>query len=171
VGEVAERLRDEVDELVLGDNRFAAVRTLWSANESQRIPLNHCLRLVLERYQHFGDQVHFRPQPPRDLPTLIAAVDALPARPDAIEALWDGDTTGWTVLLLAITREPRGEHHLATIRHGGDLRLFNGTVPPWPEAREAVETGTALAGHVGVPFFFASREVPDDAAPRWWDSA
>ena len=30
------------------------------------------------------------------------------------------------ILLLAVSREPRIEHHLATIQHGTDIRLFNG---------------------------------------------
>jgi hypothetical protein len=56
------------------------------------------------------------------------------------------------------------------IRHGGDLRLFNGTVPPWPETQEAVETGSALARHFDLPFFFPSPDVPDLPAVRWWDT-
>ncbi|MEU1694850.1 hypothetical protein [Streptomyces hirsutus] len=53
------------------------------------------------------------------------------------------------------------------IRHGSDLRVLNGQVPPWPEAQEARETGTALAEHVNVPFHFAGPHQPDDEAPRW----
>jgi hypothetical protein len=63
--------------------------------------------------------------------------------------------------------DPPAETTLAAIRHGGDLRLFNGQVPPWPEAQEAMTTGPALAEHFGLPFHFASPDTPDDEAPRW----
>ncbi|MEY9947555.1 hypothetical protein [Kitasatospora sp. GAS1066B] len=93
---------------------------------------------------------------------LIGAVGALPGRPVAIEAVWDGDTEGWFVVLLALTDDPQSEHQLALVRHGGDIRLFNGTVPPWPEAREAEQAGRALADHLGVRFHFPSPDRPDD---------
>jgi hypothetical protein len=93
-----------------------------------------------------------------------------------VEALWDGDTQGWYVDLVAIVRRP-GRHHdrfdevpLSALRHGGDIRLFNGQVPPWPEARRAAEQGQAVAQHFGVPFHFTSPEAPDVDLPRWWDT-
>jgi hypothetical protein len=95
----------------------------------------------------------------------------------AIEALWDGDTTGWMVCLDAILKQPSHLHpqytekSLVILRgEGGDLRLFNGTAPPWPEARIASEIGHALAESRGVPFHFGSPEQPDDQAMRWWDT-
>ncbi|MCW2916389.1 MAG: hypothetical protein JWN52_4457 [Actinomycetia bacterium] len=54
---------------------------------------------------------------------------------------------------------PPAEATLAVIRHGGDLRLFNGLVPLWPEAEGARATGRALAIHFGLPFHFASPGV------------
>ena len=99
------------------------------------------------------------------------------ARVVAIEAIWDGDTHGWFVELLAITRsEPLetafDEVRLATLAgEDGDARLFSGDAPPWPEAAKAGELGEALAGELGVPFFFASPDSPDDEAERWWDTA
>ncbi|MBO6935287.1 MAG: hypothetical protein JJ863_09930 [Deltaproteobacteria bacterium] len=95
----------------------------------------------------------------------------------AIEALWDGDTHGWFVVLLAITRiddgdTPFGEVHLATLAdEDGDARLFAGKAPSWPEAAKATEIGDDLAKELGVPFFFASPDSPDDEAERWWDTA
>jgi hypothetical protein len=165
------QLRERIDELVLEDERFRAIRELWSGGGPRRMPLNHCQELVFERYQHLGERVRSKLPAPRDLATLIAKVEALPVRPAAIEALWDGDSVGWMVVLYAITREPQGEERLATIRHGSDLRLFNSAVPPWPEAREAAETGSALARHLGLPFFFLSPDAPDLPAVRWWDTA
>lgn len=164
------QLRERIDELVLVDSRFRAVHELWRSDGQQRMSLNHCQRLVFERYRHFGDRVRRELPPPRDLATLIAKVEALQVRPAAIEALWDGDSEGWIVDLYAVTREPQGEELLAIIRHGSDLRLFNGAVPPWPEAQEAVQTGSALARHFGLPFFFFSPDAPELHPMRWWDT-
>lgn len=165
-----ETLRTQVDELVVADEWFAAVHALWASRKEQRIPLNVCQELVHQRQKALADRVRPKPEPPRDLATLIAKVTALPRRPDAIEAVWDGDSAGWMVDLVAVTATPRTEHRLATIRHGGDLRLFNGQVPPWPESEEATELGTELAGHFGVPFYFESPDAPDLPEVRWWDT-
>ncbi|MGQ4478315.1 hypothetical protein [Streptomyces sp. SAS_276] len=69
----------------------------------------------------------------------------MPGRTVAIAALWDGDTDGWFVELVAVMGMPPAEHRLATIRHGSDMGLFNGAVSPWPEAQEAETVGRALA--------------------------
>jgi endonuclease YncB( thermonuclease family) len=106
--------------------------------------------------------------PPRDVATLTDMITAMPRKPAVIEAVWDGDTQGWGVRLCAVSAHPRSETHLALIRHGSAVLLFDNQVPPWPEAKEAEETGRALARHFGVPFHFASPDTPDDKAPRWW---
>lgn len=112
------------------------------------------------------------------LPTvaqIIARASALPAKPKAIEAFWDGDTTGWFLVLVAILEgggpnHPRySEHDLAVLREeSGDLRLFNRHVPPWPESTLAQQAGEAVAKRLGVPFFFPSPQEPDDECVRWW---
>ncbi|WP_194893429.1 hypothetical protein [Catenulispora pinisilvae] len=168
--EVPADVRARVDELVIADEWFGAVRELWENGREPRIGLNDCQDLVYRRQVELADRIRHKPEPPRDLPTLIAAVEALPRRPDAIEALWDGDSRGWMTLLLAVTSAPRTEAGLAQIRHGGDLRLFNGQVPPWPEAQEATELGTALARHFDLPFFFHSPDTPELPDVRWWDT-
>src|SRR5215831_12524177 len=38
----------------------------------------------------------FTPSPPLDIDVLARQVVALPHPPDAIEALWDGDSDGWS---------------------------------------------------------------------------
>lgn len=167
---LAEALKAQVDELVVADERFAAIRTLWESRDKDRISLNVCQDLVCQRQKALADRIRPKPEPPRDLETLIAKVAALPSRPDAIEAIWDGDSIGWMVDLLAVTARPRTEHCLAMIRHGGDLRLFNGQVPPWPEAQEAAELGTKLAERFSVPFCFESPDAPDLPEVRWWDT-
>ncbi|MFC8274547.1 hypothetical protein ACFUJR_18860 [Streptomyces sp. NPDC057271] len=91
----------------------------------------------------------------------------LPGRPAAVEALWDGDTFGWMVDLVVVTDEPEVPHRPAVIRHGGDIRLFDGTVSPWPEAEGARRAGHALAERRGVPSHVAGPDRPDDGTPRW----
>ncbi|MGW7529608.1 hypothetical protein [Streptomyces sp. NPDC054783] len=77
----------------------------------------------------------------------------------AIEAVWDGDTVhDWFVCLAAVLEDPDGEGHLATV--------YQHTDGPRP-ATAAAEAGQALAHHLGIPFHFASPDVPDDEAPRW----
>ena len=93
----------------------------------------------------------------------------------AFEALWDGDTSGWFVCLSAILDQPSDQHpgytslFLCCWQEGGDIRLFNGQVPPWPEAVKAAELGQALADEHGAPFYFPSPHVPDDACAVWWE--
>jgi hypothetical protein len=77
----------------------------------------------------------------------------------AVGALWDGDTVhSWFVVLVAVLNGPAGEAHLATVYHRP------GEPPPGIATAEA---GHALAHRLGVPFHFASPDVPDDEAPRW----
>jgi hypothetical protein len=110
-----------------------------------------------------------------DVSDVFAAAKAITCPVVAVEAVWDGDTQGWMLDLVAIVDCP-GRYHerfdearLASIRHGSDLRLFNGQVPPWPEAVEAQQIGDAVAARLGVPFHFTSPETPDIDLPRWWD--
>lgn len=58
--------------------------------------------------------------------------------------------------------EPDATHEPAAIRKGGDGRVFNGEVPPWPEAAEAQAVGQTLAAQLGVPFRFESPDGPTD---------
>lgn len=102
---------------------------------------------------------------------LIEQVKASQRSPEAFQALWDGDSDGWGVDLEVVFRS-KGRYqrsHLVFLRFGGDVRLFHGAVPPWPEAKVAAELGTALAEHFGVPFWFPSPTEPDDDCPSWWE--
>ena len=160
--------RSAVDSLIHKDHRIAAVKHLREAFPAGSRPgLYEALDVVAERYRELGQRFERYPTPPLDLVTLVEKVAALPGRPVAIEALWDGDTDGWCVDLMALTDDPAAEHRLAMIRYGSDMRLFNGTVPPWPEAQEAETVGRALAERFAVPFHFASPSQPDLDAPRW----
>jgi hypothetical protein len=88
----------------------------------------------------------------------------------AVEARWDGDTSGWSVELWAVERDGGyREHRLRTLSGGGDIRVFGGAVPPWPEAAMARRIGPILAGRFAVPFHFPAPDDPDDSAPTWLD--
>ncbi|WP_262061574.1 hypothetical protein [Streptomyces sp. STR69] len=164
--------RSTVDGLIRRDHRIAAVARVREAFPAESRPgLYETLDVVAERYRELGQRFERRPTPPLDLTALTEQVEALPGRTVAFEALWDGDSDGWYVDLIALTDAPVAEYRLATVRHGGDLRLFNGAVPPWPEAREAETVGRALAEQFGVPFHFASPDEPDNDAPRWRTSS
>ncbi|ACZ87239.1 hypothetical protein [Streptosporangium roseum] len=163
------QVRAQVDGLVTNGNKLQAVKVIREVLEEPRPGLYECMDLVAERFKDLGQRFTRSPTAPLDLDELMAKVRALPHTPAAIEALWDGDSEGWMVHLLAVTIEPRAEHRLAIIQHGTDLRLFNGEVPPWPEAQEASTIGQRLAERFGIPFHFASPEEPD-FAPRWRDS-
>ncbi|WP_405711557.1 MULTISPECIES: hypothetical protein [unclassified Streptomyces] len=76
----------------------------------------------------------------------------------AVEAVWDGDTRGWIVVLTAVLARPWESAALADFRIGAA-----GT-------GEAARTGRELAERLGVPFRFASPDEPDEDAPRWWDA-
>jgi hypothetical protein len=96
----------------------------------------------------------------------------LPGSLLAIDAAWDGDTDGWFIDLHAVVeQEPNHVSAvlLTCISMGGDVRLFTGQVPPWPEAEEAQRMGQSLAEEFGVTFHFPSPETPDADCARWWE--
>jgi hypothetical protein len=159
-------LRSRVDELIAEGHKLLAVVEIRDTLDQPCPGIYECMDLLAERYAEL-DQPWFRPSRPLDIDVLARQVAALPHAPDAIEALWDGDTEGWFVRLVAVTLRPKLEHNLASISHGTDMRLFNGEVPPWPEALEATAIGRALADRLGVPFHFASPDQPDLDLPRW----
>jgi hypothetical protein len=107
------------------------------------------------------------------LEQIMAKADALTQPPVAFEAFWDGDSNGWFVTLTAIMKvgDNYQDHYLGAMRDGGDLRLFNGQVPPWPEAQLARKAGEELAARFGVPFYFPSPDHPEEYCPRWWEQA
>ena len=167
---LSRQVRGQVDDLVMQGRKLQAVKVVRDSLGDRRPGLYECVDLVAERFEDLGQRFTRSPTAPVDLEELTAKVKALPQRPAAIEAVWDGDSEGWMVDLMAVTIEPRAEYRLATVQHGTDIRLFNGEVPPWPEAQEASVIGRGLAERFGVPFHFASPDEPDCFAPRWWDS-
>ncbi|MEP7285580.1 MAG: hypothetical protein ABI947_07420 [Chloroflexota bacterium] len=94
-------------------------------------------------------------------------------KPEVIEAVWDGDTQGWMLELIVSANRPSEDnqpftdYYLFWLRAGGDLRIFNGYVPPWPEAQVGMFVGEGLSQQLGIPFYFPSPDEPDDDCPRW----
>ncbi|RKN24129.1 hypothetical protein D7147_03805 [Micromonospora musae] len=174
---LASQVREQIDEQLRQRRLIHAVVLLRSADGLDPRPgLYEAQDMLAERLAWLRSEGLVEPDaPPVEVPRLREKVMAMTDPVVAVEALWDGDTQGWFVRLYAITQRPSPHHPrfdeqpLAGFRHGSDLRLFSGEVPPWPEAAEATEKGRALADNIGVPFYFASPDVPDDDLPRWWD--
>ncbi|WP_339745391.1 hypothetical protein [uncultured Rubinisphaera sp.] len=99
---------------------------------------------------------------------IRAQVDSLSSSPIAFEALWDGDSSGWFIQFAAITADSQ-TLPLGVVSHGGDIRLFNGQVPPWPEAAAAKLLGNELAELFCAEFYFPSPDHPEDECPSWHD--
>ncbi len=134
--------------------------------------LNKAVGLLAEIGKHAPE-----PAEPKDFDECLRMIDASGRKAHAIEALWDGDTTGWGVELAVVVNgtEP-GEQfaslHLDFLRGvTGDFRIFRDEVPPWPEALEATRLGEKLAQHLSVPFHFPSPAHPEDECPHWWQLA
>lgn len=97
---------------------------------------------------------------------IFAKVESLHSAPIAFQALWDGGSSGWFIDLVAIMQDGQA-HPLGVISDGGDIRLFNGQVPPWPEAFAARQLGSELAERFGAEFYFPSPDHPEDDCPDW----
>lgn len=171
-------MRGRLDELLCDRKLMFAIALLHHEGGLEPRPGLYDLQdLLIARRDELDRQGLVQPEPPPPTTAqLIEAAAAIDGPVVAVEALWDGDTQGWFVELAAIVRRP-GRHHdrfdevtLTRITRGGDIRLFTGKVPPWPESAEATEQGQAVAAHLGVPFHFTSPATPDIDLPRWWDT-
>ncbi|MCY1077117.1 hypothetical protein [Archangium lansingense] len=107
----------------------------------------------------------------------LQGLDRLEGTPVALETLWDGDTTGWFLVLSAILPGASREHprftavHLVSMRgNGGDFRLFTGQVPPWPVSAVAQAIGRIAHERWNIPLYFPSPAQPENDSPRWWDT-
>ena len=94
-------------------------------------------------------------------------------QPIVLEALWDGDTQGWFIVLNLYLEKGiflwkrQAIKHLGVVSFGGDIRLFNGEVPAWPEAELTKEWGQKANEKYGLTFYFPSDKEPDDDCPSW----
>lgn len=167
-------LRQALDELIAGAP--GDLRELVREHAGRDLPGDEAVLAFLERVRMLVF-TSYRPSIPLPadadvLRACEATARALQDRLVAFEARWDGDTSGWWVELWAVERLPDGhrEHRLRSLSGpGGDIRLFHGAVPPWPEAALAHRLGTTLAAQFAVPFHFPAPDDPDDSAPTWLD--
>jgi hypothetical protein len=145
--------------------------------EQTGLHLRHAMDHIAERQYylrtHFAER--FPPSPDNSVEAILTRFAALPQLPTAVEALWDGDSSGWYLVILALLEQQTlppphySEHQLAILQgDNGDLRLFNQQVPPWPEAQLAQQVGIVITAQYGVPFYFPSPHYPEDDCPRWW---
>ncbi|MER5365054.1 hypothetical protein [Streptomyces sp. NPDC002722] len=149
-------VRERIDELVLAGRNIQAVGVMRESGVEPRPELHECVEVLDGRHRALADRM---PPPARpDVDTMAAAARALPRGPVAVEAVWDGDTWGWIVVLTAVLAGPWESVVLGGFRIGAA-----GT-------GEAARTGRELAERLGVPFRFASPDEPDEDAPRWWDA-
>ncbi|MFE2171252.1 hypothetical protein ACFXB3_40240 [Streptomyces sp. NPDC059447] len=165
-------IRDQVDGYVLQDALFPAIRLLVDVGlVRDGVGIATAQAIVSERYLHFGDRIARTPESPLDLESLAVRAGGTAARILVIEAIWDGDTVhDWFVVLQAVTDRPDEQRSLATITWSRAERYLgedSGHGGRHPAAVAAEQVGGALAARLGVPFHFASPDVPDDEAPRW----
>jgi hypothetical protein len=107
--------------------------------------------------------------------TIRDRLRALSGRPLAFEALWDGDSEGWRLYILAVLPGAGETYEARSVwtsnEPGGDFRIFRNLVPPWPEAEKAARIGGELSAEFGVPFHFPSPKHPEMDCPHWWELA
>lgn len=110
------------------------------------------------------------------LESLEHAVRQVSGTPKVLEALWDGDMQGWYLNVSLYVEQGvwplkrTVRHDLGTVVLGTDLRLFNGQVPPWPEAELVKTFVQQTQGKYGITLYLPSEE-PDDECPRWTERA
>jgi hypothetical protein len=110
------------------------------------------------------------------LDSLERALLQVSGTPKVLEALWDGDTQGWFLYLSVYVEQGvwplkrTVRHDLGTVVLGTDLRLFNGQVPPWPEAELVKMFVQQTQAKYGLTLYLPSEE-PDDECPRWTERA
>ncbi|MEU6275732.1 hypothetical protein ABZ871_25440 [Streptomyces populi] len=164
-------IRDEIDGYVLQDSLLKAVRVITEIGlVPHGIGVDSAQLIAGDRYLHYGDRVARKPESPLDLESLACRAAGCGGRVVAVEAIWDGDTVhDWFVRLLAVTADPVGEAHMATVYWSTAERYLgedDDHHPRHPAAVAAERAGRALAAHLSVPFHFASPDTPDDEAPR-----
>ncbi|SNR62097.1 hypothetical protein [Flavobacterium sp. ov086] len=105
--------------------------------------------------------------------TLDNEIKKFGGKPIVLEALWDGDTTGWFLCLFVYTKsdsffnKSTNRFSLGHISLGGDIRLFKNE--PFTEISLAKELGILAEKKYNLEFYFPSQNEPDDDCPKWSD--
>jgi hypothetical protein len=92
------------------------------------------------------------------------AIKQTGGKPTVLEALWDGDTEGW-YLLLNLYMDKGQYLRLGTV----DPRLFSHEKTYPLEATLANKWGWKAVEKYGLTFYFPSDKEPDDDCPSWKD--
>lgn len=102
---------------------------------------------------------------------LDEAIKKAGGKPTVLEALWDGDTQGWYLLLSLYTVSgifpfKRTKYHfLGTV--GVPEGMPVSTKGRWTEAELADQFGNKAAQKYNLTFYFPSKKDADDDCPRW----
>lgn len=151
---------------------FTLIRALVGAGVRLPWTQEQCtaeLERIEPRLQHLNEAKKAKAMEAVSFDNLRVKVEAMAGKLACVQVLWDGDTNGWFLCMSAIVEQggEYTENHLGTFTQGGDIRLFNGTVPPWPEAVAASETGARLAAHFGAVLHYPSPDQPNDGCAAW----
>lgn len=157
---------ERIDATLRARNELAGIVLLHETAGLGISDAQHILAVRREKLAPTYPEV--QPPPMPTFEELVAKADAITLPIRAVEAFWDGDTQGWMVCLAVLVGHDEREVVLSGLRQpAGDMRIFDGQVPPWPEALLARRAGEAIAAEHGVPFWFPADDAPEEAAPRW----
>ncbi len=98
---------------------------------------------------------------PRFLEIALEKISQLAWKPEVIEALWDGDTQGWYLIIDVSAHNPIQDRP-----HSKTLFTFNGFGAPTFQI--ATFLGGELSEMLQIPFYFPSPEQPNDDYASWW---
>jgi len=154
---------------------FQIIRELLTAGVQLPWTVEHCDKELAQLYPIVNEVNRLAIQKgieDASFENFKAKILTLAGRVACIEAIWDGDSNGWFIVMSVVTENDStfAEHELGRISHGSDVRLFTGKVPPWPEALQAIDVGTQLADHFGCEFYFPSPNEPDESCFSWLQS-
>lgn len=172
-----EDIRARADDLICRRHTVRAAKLVREAAASPRpVSINVALDVVEGRRYELSVRGLVDPLPPPvTLSQLVERARAITDPVVAIEALWDGDTQRWGVLLLAIVRRPSLQHpifdqHELMFADGRGARTDSVEGVRAPQAVEAASKGSAVARELGVPFSFLDPSASLLEDLRWWDS-
>ena len=106
---------------------------------------------------------------------FLDKINSFDGIPKVIEALWDGDTTGWFLVMYVIFEKKKlltkytSREQIGVIRKGSDIRLLQSKVPPYPESEIANRIGKYFHELYETEFYFPSPIHPDDDCPSYYE--
>ncbi|SFM72930.1 hypothetical protein SAMN05428949_0590 [Chitinophaga sp. YR627] len=105
--------------------------------------------------------------------TVEQKINEIPGTPTVLEAIWDGDSDGWHLLLYLYTVATAPSAQADETHYLGQVVLPEGspsfTGDRWNECIVAEEIGNKAAKKYNLTFYFPSNMHPDDDCPSWPD--